>query len=280
MSDDVHAILRDQAGKASIQRLWKHTVSIVNGVRVVGTDPATNRRADGEEFGSGCVARSGKQHVILTAKHVLRNAKAGDLRIFSYPGAFRYRAAEDLRKEDVVDAVPLRADRSVIYRCDWDDLALIVVEPDQLGEHVEFFDLNNDCIDPAEGEPVHCFGFPADSYVPWETFMVGNKEERTVAVYPGTFDGVVTYSPKFLPSEFEPDRHYLVPFAGATEGKHPEGYSGGGAWWESDQPELIWRANYKFAGICTSCYRAGSYEQIVRASAVRRFVEETLGPTT
>src|SRR5271166_1928498 len=128
MSDEIRAIVLDQAGNASIQRLWKHTVSIVNGVRIRGTDPTTNRRADGEQFGSGCAGRWGKQHVILTAEHVLRNAEVSDLRVFSYPGTFQYRAAADLRKEDVVDAVPMPADKAVIYRCEWDDLALIVVQ--------------------------------------------------------------------------------------------------------------------------------------------------------
>ena len=277
MSDEVRAVLQDQAAKASIQRLWKHTVSIVNGIRTAGTDPRTNRWADGEQFGSGCTALWGKQHVVLTARHVLEGAEVSDLRLFSYPGAFQYRAAADLRKEDVVDAAPLPADNAVIHRCEWDDLALIVVERGDVGEHVEFFDLRNDWIDPMEGEPVHCFGFPSDSNVPWEVFMVGNKEERTVAIYPGTFDGIVTYFPTFLPRQFDPERHYLVPFAQANEGKHPEGYSGGGAWWESDQPKLIWRPNYKFAGICTSCYKDGAFEQIVKASVVRRFVEEVLG---
>jgi hypothetical protein len=203
--------------------------------------------------------------------------EASDLRVFSYPGAIKYRAARDLRKEDVVDAVPLRAEQARIHRCEWDDLALIAVEKDALAEHVEFFDLATDSIDPAEGEPVHCFGFPSDSHVPWEAFMVGDKEERTVAVYPGTFDGIVTYSPKFLPRDFTPERHYLVAFAQVTEGRHPEGYSGGGAWWESDQPEFMWRPHFKFAGICTSCYKEGAFEQIVKASVVQRFVREVLG---
>lgn len=82
-------------------------------------------------------------------RHVLQDAQASDLRVSSYPGAFKYRAATDLRKEDVVDAIPLRADRSRIHRCEWDDLALIAVERDDLGEHVEFFDLFTDSIDPA-----------------------------------------------------------------------------------------------------------------------------------
>jgi hypothetical protein len=127
----------------------------------------------------------GKQHVILKAEHVLLNAEASDLRVFSYPGAFQYRAAADLRKEDVVDAVPLPAGKAVIHRCGWDDRALIVVDKEDVGEHIEFFNLANDWIGPPEGEPVHCLGFPAAGNVPWETFMVGNKQECTVAVYPG-----------------------------------------------------------------------------------------------
>lgn len=138
MSDEIRAVLRDQAGKASIQRLWKHTVSIVNGIRIAGTDPTSNRRADGEQFGAGCAALWGKQHLILTARHVLQDAEASDLRLFTYPGTFQYRTAHDLRKEDVVDAVPLHADQAGIHRCEWDDLALITVEREDLGEHVEF----------------------------------------------------------------------------------------------------------------------------------------------
>jgi hypothetical protein len=276
---DTRAILQKKSGEASLHRLWIHTVAIVNGIRVVGKDPTSNRLADGEEFGSGCAARWGKHHFILTAKHVLRDAKPTDLRIFCCPsGGLEYRAPADLRKQDVVDAVPIAEQNAAIHRCEWEDLALMTTIPKAVGQYVEFFDLAKDWIDPPEGERVHCFGFPSDGSIPWEIRMIGNKEERQLAVYPGLFDGAVTLSPKFITNDFDPDIHYLIPFEEAAKGKHPRGYSGAAAWWESDQQQLVWRPNFKFAGICTSCYKNGSIEQVVKASVVRRFVEEVLGP--
>jgi hypothetical protein len=49
-------------------------------------------------------------------------------------------------------------------------------------------------------------------------------------------------------------------------------------WWESDQKQTVWRPNFKFAGICTACYKRGSVVQVVKASVVRRFLEEVFGP--
>jgi hypothetical protein len=40
---------------------------------------------------------------------------------------------------------------------------------------------------------------------------------------------------------------------------------------ESDQPQKIWKPNLVFARIRTSCDKGGAIEQIVKASAVRRF---------
>src|SRR5271165_4477823 len=118
---DTRAILRKKAGEAFIHRLWMHTAAIVNSIRVVGKDPKTNRPADGEEFGTGCAARWGDHHFILTAKHVLREAKPGDLRIFCCPsGGLEYRTPANLRKQDVVDAVPMAEQNAVIHRCEWE----------------------------------------------------------------------------------------------------------------------------------------------------------------
>ena len=50
------------------------------------------------------------------------------------------------------------------------------------------------------------------------------------------------------------------------------------AWWESDQPQVVWKSNFKFAGICTHCYKDGVVERIVKASAARLFLEEIFGP--
>ena len=39
----------------------------------------------------------------------------------------------------------------------------------------------------------------------------------------------------------------------------------------------LWAVRVRFSGICTCCYRDGSIEQIVKASVVRRFLEEVFG---
>lgn len=274
----IRATLQDQAGKASSDRLWKHSVAIVNSIRIKGTDPATGRRADAEEFGTGCALRWHGQHLIVTAKHVLGDAKPSDLRVFYCPaGAPETIGRDELRDQDVIDGRPITDPNAVIHRCEWEDLALITTIIPENEEYVEGFDLAENWIDPPQGEPVHSFGFPADSNIPWKTYMIGNKEERILAIRPGMFAGEVVGEPNFLTKDFDSSIHYLIPFADAAEGKHPRGYSGAAVWWESDKPEVIWRPNFKFAGICTSCYK-GKMEKVIKGSAVVRFIEETLGP--
>ncbi len=97
-----------------------------------------------------------------------------------------------------------------------------------------------------------------------------------MAITPSIFDGKVVSSPPFLARGFDQDLHYVIPFEKAEGGRHPEGYSGAATWWESDKPMKVWKPHFKFAGICTHCYKDGLFEKVVKASAVRRFVEEVL----
>jgi hypothetical protein len=121
-----------------------------------------------------------------------------------------YRAPKDLRKQDVVDAIPVTEQSSVIHRCEWEDLAIITTTPNSVGEYVEFFDVAKNWIDPPGGERVHCFGFPADGSIPWAAEIIGDKVERHLAIYPGVFDGPVIPLPNFKTTDFDPDRHYLI----------------------------------------------------------------------
>jgi hypothetical protein len=112
--------------------------------------------------------------------------------------------------------------------------------------------------------------------------MIGIKEERTLALRPETFSGQVLPQPteqelRFQITAFDPDRHYLIPYE-HPESTHPRGFSGAAIWWESDQKQLVWKPTFKFAGVCTSCYRGGKVEQVVKASVVRRFREKVFGP--
>ncbi len=138
-------------------------------------------------------------------------------------------------------------------------------------------------IDPPVGELVPCFGFPSDHGLLVETKWVGNKEERSLALYPTPFSAIVLPPPtederKFQITDFDQDRHYLAPYDTGNS-KHARGISGAAMWWESDLNRTVWSPNFKFAGICTACYKRGSVVQVVKASIVRRFLEEVFGTT-
>jgi hypothetical protein len=273
--DEMHR----QATDAISSRLWTTTVAIVNSIRTVGIDPVTKGPADGEEAGTGCAGRWRSHHFILTAGHVPHpDAKPSGLRIFWRPtGGVERIADADLKAHDIGDAVVIRDPEAVIHQCPWEDLAIIELSPAEAGPHTEFFDIETSWIDPAEGEIVHCCGFPIDKHVPLGSHKVGTKTEYDIALRPTVFSGTVFHQPKFLADNFDAERHYLVPYE-RHDSKHPKGFSGAAAWWESDQPQKIWKPNLVFAGICTSCYKDGAIEQIVKASAVRKFLEETFGP--
>jgi hypothetical protein len=275
--------LKRQAGEASLNWVAANTVGIVNTLRTSGYDEATNRRGDGEEIGTGCPGRWGTHHFILTAGHVIKaEAQPTDMRIFwRSKSHIERRSDADLRAEDIADGIPVSDPNARIHRCKWEDLAVIVMDPKFAGENTEFFDIANEWNDPAVGEFVTCHGFPIDRRVLVEERYIGNRRERTIAVRPEIFSGRVLPQPserelRFQITEYNPDLHYLVPYE-HPDSKHPHGFSGAAAWWESDEKQLVWRPNFKFAGVCTCCYKKGSVEQIVKASAARRFLEEVFG---
>ncbi len=276
--------LKKQASEASVNRVATHTVGIINTIRTKGRDSTTNRPADGEEMGTGCAGKWGTHHFVLTAGHVIKEEAApSDLRLFWRPAPFVERRSDrDLTTKDIADGIPIADPKAVIHRCDWEDLALISLNPTTAGEYTEFFDIENSSVDPAEGEVVNCCGYPFDRNVLVGKYMIGNKEERTVAIRPEIFSGRVLPEPseqelKFQITAYDRERHYLVPYEHNLS-KHPLGFSGAAMWWESDQKQIVWRPNFLFAGICTCCYKKGTIEQVVKASTVRRFLAEVLGP--
>src|SRR5271166_670160 len=126
-------------------------------------------------------------------------------------------------------------------------------------------------------EYVACCGFPYDKHVLVGVQTTGSRQERTIALRPELFFGQVLSGPNFPTNDFDSTRHYLVPYR-HHDSNHPKGFSGAAAWWEKKQPLKVWRPNFKFAGICTHAYKDGAIERIIKASVVRRFLEEVLGP--
>lgn len=120
-------------------------------------------------------------------------------------------------------------------------------------------------------------GYPVSSGVIFRR-QVGPCLQQAVLLRPVGFSGAV------LPSTtgknfgaFDPDRHYLISYELAKQGKHPKGISGAAVWRESAEKRIVWAPRFEFAGICTSCYREGTVEQIVKASVVREFLLEVFG---
>ena len=251
--------IQSEATEAARLRLYAHTVGVVNGVRnSVGTDPVIGLPGNEEGTGTG-VAEFGAN--ITSSRR--RNTSQRDILeapALTYPN-FNYR----------------------IYRCGWEDLALVTVPPEAAGPGCEFFRIGADWIDPTQGETVNILGFPISNSVLVDTKQVGAVIHRAIALTPDDFSAEVLPSPiedqrKYTFTSFNDERHYLIPHMGVTKGKHPRGFSGAAAWVESNEGQIVWTARFKFAGICTCRYKSGAIEQVVKASVVKQFLEEALGP--
>jgi len=112
----------------------------------------------------------------------------------------------------VEDAVPIADPNAQIYRCTWEDLAIITLSPEHAGQYTEFFDIGREWIDPPEGDFVHCCGYPRDRGAFLGTRNAGDKEEHSIGISPYVFDGQVLPSPtedelKFKITAFHLERH-------------------------------------------------------------------------
>ena len=265
-----------QASDASLNHVLHRTVGVVNEVRITGKHP-DGRIADEEVPGTGCPVLWDESHLILTAKHVIDTATVNDIRIAAFPPtAVTFKGPEHLTLDDMEVGEPLPANGRIVF-CEWEDLAAIVIPSTALPK-CDFVDIQRAWIDPAEGELVHCCGFPSDHNVTADRKIIAGKEEIGIGIYPTVFNGKVLPQPseddlKFRITDFDADRHYLIPYA-CSGSKHPGGISGAAVWWETDQEMLVWRPEFKFAGTCVCTYRNGTIVQVIKASVVRRFLKE------
>jgi hypothetical protein len=265
-------------GEATTEWLWSHTVGICNGATICeGVDPSSGLRA--RELGSpgtGVAGGWGRHTFILTARHVLEDASPQHLSFFARPIGTIIRSSHATMDESVT-SMPLECDGVRIYRCDSEDLAVVTLQPGALGAYLEFADIHGFWSDPSEGDPVFGLGYPVSS-APILQRQVGQSLEKAVLLTPTPFFGhVISSSQGTSFSQYDPDRHYLMPYNLASEGKHPRGISGAAVWMCSPLEQVIWSTRLRFAGICTSCYRNGSIEQVVKASFVRQFLWDIFG---
>jgi len=274
--------VRDEhARNAAMERMWSHTVGIAN--RALGNeghDPNSSLPGREEESpGTGVAGAWGNHRFILTAKHVLEEAQLRDINVFARPTA-SFRHVTEVTLQDGFVAGPLNDADATIHRCEWEDLALIAVKPDCLGPYLEFADVASSWIDPSEGEYVVGLGFPVSSGTIFSK-RVGPVLQGAVLLAPTAFGGDVlpSHTGRYF-NAFSPDDHYLFPYRPATEGKHPRGISGAAMWLQSIENHLVWAPRFRFAGICTSSYKDGTIEQVVKASVVCEFLAAVFGTAT
>jgi hypothetical protein len=274
-----------QASRAGIHHLIRRTVGVINQIRV----PAGPKR-DSEVSGTGSIVAWNGQRVVLTAKHVLDNVTSpADLRIAAFHDAkVTFKERVNVTKEDSDAGIVLGPD-SNIHLCGWEDIAVVTI-PGPAFDGSEPVDIENEWADPPENEIVIGTGFPTDNHVEIDQTQIGNRTEIGIGLIPITFHGPILplptdYDLKFHITDHDSARHYLVPYE-STSSTHPAGVSGAAIWWEPESKEVpvVWTPHLHFAGMCLAVYmkgyshRRGPVIQVIKASVVRRFLEETFGP--
>ena len=258
-----------------------------NNVLVSGPSLEGDQYAEApKDMGTGVAGVWGQHHFMLTASHVLEGAEPGDLLAFCRPsGDLVYRTTSQVTIENSVPPVKCTDQDSKIHQCPWEDLAVVTTKASILGPDIEFVNIANSWIDPPEGETVHCVGYPTDNRVLVDSQRVGLVTHRSLAFYADVFSGDVLPCPsddelRFRITAYDHSKHYIIPFEPANRGKHPRGISGAATWYEPEYSGAVWSPHFKFAGTCTSCYKSGTVEQVVRASVVHKFLEEVFGTPT
>lgn len=226
------------ASDACLRHLLQHTAAVVNTVREVGTDPLSGGPADSEVPGTGTPMKWGKHHFVLSAAHVFKNATPKELRVLAFPNLpATYKGRESLTWDDIVDGAPL-TDDCVIHVCDWEDLAVVTINPEKF-PGVDFTEPLKEWTDPAVAENVHCCGFPSDhSFQVNKRRVSENRVEVDLAVWPTTFSGEVLPFPspdelRFRYPDLDAERHYLIPYELPGVSQKAGGISGATVWWES-----------------------------------------------
>src|SRR4051794_5501256 len=138
---------RKQAKEAIITHLLRRTVGIINEVRFEGT--VNGHPYSEEESGTGCLVQWNSRLVILTARHVVKSALVPkNVRATSFAqGPTRFRPLSEVTLSDTDVGENLAG--SDMYFCEWEDLAVITLPDERLGE---FAEINQRWIDPQVGD--------------------------------------------------------------------------------------------------------------------------------
>jgi hypothetical protein len=272
MSTVDHPIgLNLEENKAFHEKAWSHIVGVVN----LKENADASSRTRWEGLGTGCACSWRGRALILTARHVVDGAEESDLAFLPRSGtALGWESPGKLGQ--MVERVRVGSDR--IIRCEWEDLAAILLNPHGLEAlNVEFCELPGRL---ASGEvrgpgSVLVVGYPVD-----QTFEVSESKSpsnvtKLLACPCDSFWGDVVEQPSCaLDSSYDASRHLLVRFEPAAKGRKPHGYSGAAVWCDPVRRAALWTPSPLLAGVQTHGYTRAGLVRAVRSSAIRKFLEE------
>jgi hypothetical protein len=270
--------------EAIINRMWSHTVGVVNEKRRVGTLP-DGRGFDEEQPGTGSAIKWGQHHCLLTASHVIGDAAPSDLRFFFRPvRTLDRKSREDIERGGYVEFHSgCSIDIYNIFRCDWEDIAVLTINPGFKYLNAEFHDFKSGWRDALEGATVCSFGFPTHEPLTVEVTRTGDREQRILGLSPLVWESKVTPKPSSLiesysaENPFNAERHFLAPWNVTDQTMTPHGFSGAATWMLPQITKGVWSSNLICAGMCTLYYPKHRIKRMIKASVVAKFLEEVLG---
>lgn len=276
MSSVEHPIaLSSEQHHAFSERVAWHTTLVINSVRTE-VRLATGQIHSSESVGVGSACFLNGKRLILTAKHLLEGAGTDDIRFFLRPtGAIDW---------GVRPSQPLVAQTSVleiesVVRCSHEDLACIVLGTDGSWQgRLEFTELPKDFGDtPEPGGGTLIIGCPADQSFSIAEARSGGTEWRALAMQPrGCWAVVAGEAPRYFPSSFDPERHFLLHYDPEQEGALPYGFSGSGVWYRRRKSDMLWAADPVLAGVQVQWHRETKLMIAVRSQVIRQFLEESI----
>jgi hypothetical protein len=277
--------IETEASKAMFNRIWSHTVGIVNESkqeRQVGKLP-DGRRVEESPPGTASLVQWGSHTCILTAAHVVQNAGADDLKFFIGSQSLKEQSRQEVESQAYVEAYqPKPLEITEIFRCAWEDMAVLTVSPG--GIKAEFHKIKSTWADPQEGAVVQVLGFPTHDPLALGVERVGEQEQRTVGLTPTAWDGKVVPVPSgweessFTEYPYDSEKHFLSEWKPIDQNMGLKGFSGAAAWTLASVPNArLWSTKLLFGGMCTHFYRKRGLGRMIKASIVIRFFEEALG---
>ena len=165
--------------------------------------------------------------------------------------------------------------------CGWEDLALITL-PANSSIDLEFHDAYASWLDPEPGQKLSSFGFPIDAAKLAKVEKLGSLPHETKELFQKIWPTIVIPVPSNFctaytdPSPYDADRHYLANWRPA-ENLKPYGFSGAAMWSIHFPATPISKIDLLFAGVATHFYSSYEAERIIKASVVRKFLQETFG---